>query len=134
MSLKYEPSLELLLITAKPLFALPGHTVEYVPFTKCQLTLRNQVHDLTWCKFDHVTLKRLRQRTTQGPSWGYSKVNFHQVCQLSTTISHKMAPRMGQSGAGITPRGTFCGPSNSTVWNVITVSLGRTGDDPEGVS
>ena len=21
-------------------------------------------------------------RTTQGPSWGYSQVNFHQVCQL----------------------------------------------------
>ena len=33
---------------------------------------------------------------------GISKVNFHQVCQLLTTISHKMAPRTGQSGAGIT--------------------------------
>ena len=38
-----------------------------------------------------------------------SKVNFHQVFQLLTTISHKMAPRTGQSGAGITPRRAFCG-------------------------
>ena len=38
-----------------------------------------------------------------------SKVNFHQVCQLLTTISHKTAPRTGQSGAGITPRRAFCG-------------------------
>ena len=43
---------------------------------------------------------------------GISKVNFHQVCQLLATISHKMAPRTGQSGAGITPRRALCG-SNS---------------------
>ena len=32
-------------------------------------------------------------RTTQGPSWGYSKVNLQQICQFLTTISRKMAPR-----------------------------------------
>ena len=30
---------------------------------------------------------------TQGPLWGYSKVNLQQTCQLWTTISRKMAPR-----------------------------------------
>ena len=43
------------------------------------------------------------------PFVGVFKVNFHQVCQLLTTISHKMAPRTGKSGAGITPRRAFCG-------------------------
>ena len=40
---------------------------------------------------------------------GISKINFQQVCQLLKTISHKMAPRTGQNGAGITPRRAFCG-------------------------
>ena len=40
---------------------------------------------------------------------GISKVNVHQVCQRLTTITHKMAPRTGQSGAGLTPRRAFCG-------------------------
>ena len=38
-----------------------------------------------------------------------SKVNFIQVCQFLTTISHKMAPRTRQSEAGTTPRRAFCG-------------------------
>ena len=49
------------------------------------------------------------KRATQGHSWEYSKVNLHQVCLLLTTIFHKMAPRTGNSGAGITPRRAFCG-------------------------
>ena len=40
---------------------------------------------------------------------GISKVNIHQVCQLLTTISHKIASRTGQSGVGITPRRAFWG-------------------------
>ena len=47
--------------------------------------------------------------TTPGASGVISKVNSHEVCQLLTTISHKMAPRKGQSGAGITPRRALCG-------------------------
>ena len=38
-----------------------------------------------------------------------SNVNFNQVCQLLTTISHKMAPRTRKSEAGINPRRAFCG-------------------------
>ena len=41
--------------------------------------------------------------------WVISKINFDQVCQLLTTISQKMAPRMRQSEVGITPRRAFCG-------------------------
>ena len=37
---------------------------------------------------------------TQGPLWGYSKVNLQQTCQFLTTISLKMAPRTGQRGLG----------------------------------
>jgi len=40
-----------------------------------------------------------------------SKVKFNQVCQLLTTVSHKMAPRTRQSEAGITPQRAFCGAS-----------------------
>ena len=44
----------------------------------------------------HVHLRaRHRNRlrgTTQGPSWGYSKVNLQQTCQFLTTISRRMAP------------------------------------------
>ena len=45
----------------------------------------------------HVTASDgLRRRfTTQGPSWGYFKVKFYQVCQLLSTIRNKMAPRAG---------------------------------------
>ena len=48
----------------------------------------------------------------QGPSWGYFKVNFYEVCQLLTTIRNKMAPRTAkrlQSGDGIPSRRAFCG-------------------------
>jgi len=34
-----------------------------------------------------------RLRATQGPSWGYSKVNLQQTCQFLTTNFRKMAPR-----------------------------------------
>ena len=39
---------------------------------------------------------RVRPPPTQGPSWGYFKVNFHQGCQLLTKNQNKMAPRTGK--------------------------------------
>ena len=54
----------------------------------------------------------IESRPTQGPSWGYFKIDFYQVCQLLTTIRIKMAPRTGkrlQNRGWDTPRRAFCG-------------------------
>jgi len=34
--------------------------------------------------------------TMQGPSWGYFKVIFYQVCKLLTATRNKMPPRTGK--------------------------------------
>jgi len=54
----------------------PFHTVEYHPFIKSQLALRNQLEGLLWCKFGHVTVKISNQRNPRTPPSGYRPHNM----------------------------------------------------------
>ena len=41
-------------------------------------------------------LPKWRHQATQGPPWGYLKVNFQRPCQFLAINAHKMAPRTNQ--------------------------------------
>ena len=46
----------------------PSHAVEYDPFIKSQLASGNLLEGLMRCKFGHLTLRILRERTPRTPS------------------------------------------------------------------